>query len=204
MKVGGRRSQGPEMKIQPWMRERLEACQAWTLWASQEVTEVVGIVTEAKSHGGGYGQEWTWRCGAGVLLSSRGCTEIDGSTQQLGDAGSLAGLGRGWLVGRRLRWWRRGEAVFVLTACGCATLRRTAAPTRTDRPERLERAAAPGTDAAVPCAPPPPAAAPSCSVATQLRAWRRVGGGTKRGCHLQLWSPGQSDGHSFIHSRASY
>lgn len=99
MKVGGRRSQGPEMKIQPWMRERLEACQAWTLWASQEVTEVVGIVTEAKSHGGGYGQEWTWRCGAGVLLSSRGCTEIDGSTQQLGDAGSLAGLGGGGLSG---------------------------------------------------------------------------------------------------------
>lgn len=40
------------------MRGRLEACQARTLWASQEVTEVVGIVTEAKSHGGGYGQEW--------------------------------------------------------------------------------------------------------------------------------------------------
>lgn len=58
MKVGGRRSQEPEMEIQPWMRGRLEACQAWTLWASQEVTEVVGIVTEAKSHGGGYGQEW--------------------------------------------------------------------------------------------------------------------------------------------------
>lgn len=108
MKVGGRRSQGPEMEIQPWMRERLEACQAWTLWASQEVTEVVGIVTEAKSHGGGYGQEWTWRCGAGVLLSSGGCTEIDGGTQQLGDTGLLAGLG-GWLVGRRLRWWRRGK-----------------------------------------------------------------------------------------------
>lgn len=108
MKVGGRRSQGPEMEIQPWMRERLEACQAWTLWASQEVTEVVGIVTEAKSHGGGYGQEWTWRCGAAVLLSSGGCTEIDGGTQELGDTGSLAGFG-GWLVGRRLRWWRRGK-----------------------------------------------------------------------------------------------
>lgn len=202
MKVGGRRSQGSEMKIQSWMRERLEACQEWTLWASQEVTEVVGIVTEPKSHGGGYGQEWTWRCGARVLLSSRGCTEIDGGTQQLGNAGSLAGLGGA--CREALALVEAGEAVFVLTACGCATLRRTAAPTRTDRPGRLERAAAPGTDAAVPCAPPPPAAAPSCSVATQLRAWRRVGGGTKRGCHLQLWGSGQSDGHSFIHSRSSY
>lgn len=114
---------------------------------------------------------------------------MDGGTQELGDTGSLAGLG-GVACRGALALVEAGEAVFVLTACGCATLRRTAAPSLTDRPGRLERAAAPGTDAAVPCASPPPAAAPSCSVATQLRALQRVGGGTKRGCHLQLWGPG--------------
>lgn len=48
MKVGGRRSPGPEMQIEP---PSLEACQAGTLGASQEVTEVVGVVTEAERHG---------------------------------------------------------------------------------------------------------------------------------------------------------
>lgn len=77
-------------------------------------------------------------------------------------------------------------------------------PISAEQPGRLEQAAAPGTDA-VPRAPPPPAAAPSCSVAKKLQAWRHVGE-ARRGvvtC-MQLWGPGQPAILLFIHSWPSY
>lgn len=63
-------------------------------------------------------------------------------SQELGDTGSLSGFG-GSLSGGACTGGGGGEAAFVLTACGCAMLRRTAAPTGTEQPGRLERAAAP-------------------------------------------------------------
>lgn len=53
-------------------------------------------------------------------------------TQELGDTGSLSGFG-GSLSGGACTGGGGGEAAFVLTACGCAMLRRTAAPTGTEQ-----------------------------------------------------------------------
>lgn len=107
------------------MGERLRLEVDLRLWASQEVTEVVVVVTEAKGHGGGYRPEWPWRCGAGVPLSSGGWKEIIvGGPRSAWTHRVTRRFGGGFSGGSYIVW----GAVFVLTACGCATMRQTAAP----------------------------------------------------------------------------
>lgn len=118
----------------------------------------------------GVTRECPWRCGAGVLLSSGWWKEIVGGGLRSAWTQGYSQVS-GWPVWRRLHllgcWFCTNRPQLCHDATnGC--------PTSAEQSGSLERAAAPGTNA-VPCAPPPPAAAPSCSAATQLRAWRHVG-----------------------------
>lgn len=141
------------------------------LWASQEVTEVVVVVTEAKGHGGGYRREWTWRCGAGVLLSSRDWKEkeIIGRGPRNAWTQGYSQVS-GWLVGRRLHW---------LGCCFCTKRLQLCHDATNGCPHQRGTAGAIGAGGGAGhrrCALRPSSSRRSAilRVATQLRAWRHV------------------------------